>query len=68
MDWLSKYKKIYRKKTYEKKPRENTENLRYAENRQNVLKDSGNVRRDNNNDSHKVNEVDGNRLELPNND
>ena len=42
------------------------ENSRNAENRQNVQKDSGNVRRDNNSDSHKVKEVDGNRLDLPN--
>ena len=57
-----------RKKTYENKSRINIENSRNSEDRQNVQKDSGNVRRDNNSDSHKVNEVDGNRLDLPNND
>ena len=40
--------------------------IQKSENRQNVQKDSGNVRRDNNSDSHKVKEVDGNRLDLPN--
>ena len=46
--------------------RTNIENSRNTESRQNVQKDSGNVRRDNNSDSHKVKEVDGNRLDLPN--
>ena len=46
----------------------NIENSKNSENRQNVQKDSGNVRRDNNSDSNKVNEVDGNRLDLPKND
>ena len=55
-----------RKKTYENKSRANAENSSNAENIQNVQKDSGNVRRDNNRDSHKVKEVDGNRLDLPN--
>ena len=44
------------------------ENSKNSEGRQDVQKDSGNVRGDNNSASHKVNEVDGNRLDLPNND
>ncbi len=55
-------------KTYENKPRTNTENSRNLEDRQNVQKDSGNVKRDNNSDSHKPNELDGNRLDLRNYD
>ena len=55
-----------RKKTYENKSRTNIENSKNSENRQNVQKDSGNIRRDNNSDSHKAKEVDGNRLDLPN--
>ena len=55
-----------RKKTFENKSRTNIENSKNSENRQNVHKGSGNVRRDNNSDSHKVKEVDGNRLDLPN--
>lgn len=55
-----------RKKTFENKSRTNIENSKNSENRRNVQKDSGNVRRDNNSDSHKVKEVDGNRLDLPN--
>ena len=55
-----------RKKTYENKSRTNIENSRIAENRQNIQKDAGNVRRDNNSVSHKVKEVDGNRLDLLN--
>ena len=55
-----------RKKTYENKSETNIENSRNVENRQNFQKDSGNVRRDNNSDSHKVKKVDGNRLDLPN--
>ena len=43
-----------------------TRRIVILENRQNVHKGSGNVRRDNNSDSHKVKEVDGNRLDLPN--
>ena len=54
-----------RKKTYENKSRINNENSRKSEDRQNVQKDSGNVRSDNNSDPNKVNEVDGNRLDLP---
>jgi len=53
-----------RKKTYENKSRTNIENSRNTENRQNIQMDSGNARQDNNNDSHKVKEVDGNRLDL----
>ena len=55
-----------RKKTYENKSRTNIENSKNSENRQNVQKDSGNVRRGDNSDFHKVKEVDGNRLDLPN--
>ena len=55
-----------RKKTYENNSRTNIENSKNSENRQNVLRDSGNVRRDNNSDSHKVKEIDGNRLDRPN--
>ena len=55
-----------RKKTYENKSRTNIENSRNTENRQNVQKDSGNARSDNNGNSHNVKEVDGNRLDLPN--
>ena len=55
-----------RKKTYDNKSRTNIENSRNIENIQNVQKDSGNVRRDNHSDSHKVKEVDGNRLDLLN--
>ena len=54
------------KKTYENKSRTNIENSKNSENRQNVQKNFGNVRRDNNSDSHKIKEVDGNRLDLPN--
>ena len=55
-----------RKKTFENKSRTNIENSKNSENRQNVQKDSGNIRRDNNSDSHKAKEVGGNRLDLPN--
>ena len=55
-----------RNKTHENKSRTNIENSRIAENRQNIQKDSGNVRHDNNSGSHKVKEVDGNRLDLLN--
>ena len=55
-----------RKKTFENKSRTDIENSKNSENRQNVQKGSGNVKRDNNSDSHKVKEVDGNRLDLPN--
>ena len=54
-----------RKKTHENKSRTNIENSKNYENRQNVQKDSGYIRRDNNSDSHKAKEVDGNRLDLP---
>ena len=62
--WLNKSFDV--EKTHENKSRANNENSKNSENRQNVQKDSGNVRRDNNSDSHKVKEVDGNRLDLPN--
>ena len=55
-----------RNKTHENKSRTNIENSRIAENRQNIQKDSGNLRHDNNSDYHKVKEVDGNRLDLLN--
>ena len=55
-----------RKKTYGNNSITNIENSKNSEDRQNVQKDSGNVRRDNNSDYHKVKEVDGNRLDLPN--
>ena len=55
-----------RKKIYENKSRTNNENSKNAERRQYIQKDSGNVKRDNNIDSHKVGEVDGNRLDLLN--
>ena len=57
-----------RKKTYDHKPRANIKNPKNSENRQNVPVASGNVRRDINNDSHKVKDVDGNRLDYRNND
>ena len=55
-----------RKKIYENKSRTNNENSKNSERRQYIQKDSGNVKRDNNSDSHKVREVDGNRLDLLN--
>ncbi len=57
-----------RKKTHKNKSRTNIENSKNTENRQNVQKHYGNAKRDNNSDSHKVKEVDGNRLDLRNND
>ena len=55
--------KWHRKITHELIINDNTrdtENSRYAENRQNVQNNSGNVRRDNDSDSLKVKEIDGN--------
>lgn len=57
-----------RKKTYDNKSRANVKNSRDSEDRQNVQMDSGNIRSDTNNDSYKAKEVDGNRLDLRNND